>query len=292
YGLASHQLGVLTTLDTRFHIASVTKMFVAMAALILCERGLMTLQEKPAAYVREMMALNEAVTLHQLLSHTSGIQDIYDVPNLRFEMSKLKLEQGDLLSYLVKLPQTFPPGTGWSYSSTGYLLMGYLMQRITGLTFAELMKQYVLAPLSLTNTGLDMPRRINPGRAYGHTSKDGELVNAANDRLSVFENVPGELYSTVHDLKKWCDAMFDCPLVRPETLRLMFTPYGQVSPTLHYGCGLLLCPRLWMTGGCTSGFIGRIRQYPEQKVSAIFLMNADNLELDAVLSAVEPLLIG
>ena len=92
--------------------------------------------------------------------------------------SKLKNEQGDLLSYLVKLPQLFRPGEGWSYSSTGYILMGYLMEKVTGLSFAELMKRYVLTPLSMTNTGLDLPRRINPGRAYGHAVENGQLVNA------------------------------------------------------------------------------------------------------------------
>ena len=168
YGFASRQLNVPNVLATKFHIASVTKMFIALAALMLSEQGRISLHEKPAAYLPELAALDKDITLHHLLSHTSGLQDIYEVPNLRFEMSKLKNEQGNLLSYLIKLPQVFRPGEGWGYSSTGYILMGYLMEKVTGLSFAELMRHYVLAPLSMTNTGLDLPRRINPGRAYGH----------------------------------------------------------------------------------------------------------------------------
>ncbi len=291
YGLASRQLNVPNVLETKFHIASVTKMFIAMAALILYEQGRISLHEKPAAYVPELAALDKDITLHHLLSHTSGLQDIYDVPNLRFEVSKLKIEHKDLLSYLVKQPQVFRPGEGWSYSSTGYILMGYLMEKVTGLSFAELMKRYVLTPLSMTNTGLDLPRRINPGRAYGHTVENGQVVNADNDKLSEFE-APGELYSTVQDLKKWCDAMFDCPLVSPHTLSLMFTPYGQVDPSLQYGYGWFLAPRFRMHGGGTPGFLSRLRQYPEQKVSIILLFNSDHMSPETILSAVEPLIVG
>src|SRR6266567_3072243 len=87
YGLASRQLNVPNALTTKFHIASVTKMFIAMTALILSEQGRIELQEKPATYLPELAVLDKEIKLHHLLSHTSGLQEIYDVPNLRFEMS-------------------------------------------------------------------------------------------------------------------------------------------------------------------------------------------------------------
>jgi CubicO group peptidase (beta-lactamase class C family) len=291
YGFASRQLNVPNVLDSKFHIASMTKMFIAMAALILSEQGLIDLHEKPAAYMPELAALDTEITLHHLLSHTSGMRDIYDVPHLRFEMLKLKIEQGNLLSYLVQQPQLFHPGQGWSYSSTGYILTGYLLETVTGLSFAEVMRHYVLEPLNMTNTGLDLPERINPGRVYGHTEQDGHLVNADNDKLSVFE-APGELYSTVQDLKKWCDAMFNCPVVSPSTLQLMFTPHAQVNAFLHYGYGWFLAPLYRMHGGQTPGFRARIKQYPEQQVSIILLCNSDQTNLEHLLNAIEPVLVG
>jgi CubicO group peptidase (beta-lactamase class C family) len=289
YGFASRQLNVPNALDTKFHIASLTKMFTAMAALILTERGQISLQEKPATYVPELAALDQDITLHHLLSHTSGLADIYNVPHLRFEISKLKREHGDLLPYLVHLPQLFCPGEGWQYSSTGYILLGYLMETVTGLSFSELLQRLVLMPLSLTNTGIDLPRHINPGRAYGHTVEDGQIVNAANDKLSVLEEAPGELYSTVHDVKTWCDALFDCPLVTPHTLQLMFTPYAQVDAVLQYGYGWFLAPHFRMHGGSTPGFLSRLRQYPEQQVSIILLFNSDQISLETIFTAVDPL---
>jgi CubicO group peptidase (beta-lactamase class C family) len=268
-----------------------TKMFIAMAALILSEQGLIDLHEKPAAYMPELAALDTDITLHHLLSHTSGLRDIYDVPHLRFEMLKLKTEQGNLLSYLLQQPQLFHPGQRWSYSSTGYIVTGYLLEAVTGLSFAEVMRRYVLDPLNMTNTGLDLPKRINPGRVYGHTVQEGQLVNAENDRLSVFE-APGELYSTVLDLEKWCAAMFDCPLVSPSTLQLMFTPHAQVDADLHYGYGWFLAPRYRMHGGMTPGFLSRIRQYPEQGLSVILLCNSDQTSLETILNGIEPVIVG
>lgn len=295
YGFASRQLNVPNVVETKFHIASVTKMFIAMAALVLYEHGQISLQEKPSRYLPALAVLDQNITLHHLLSHTSGLQDIYGVPNLRFEMQKRKNEGGDLLSYLVKLPQLFQAGSGWSYSSTGFILMGYLLEQVTGLSFDALMKRYVLTPLGMTNTGLDLPRRMNVGRATGYTVENGEVVHADNDRLSIFEEAPGELYSTVQDLGKWCDALFACPLVSPQTLQLMFTPHGQGTAwasSWQYGYGCFLGSRFRMHGGTTQGFRSLIQQYPAQNVSIIVLLNSDHMEAHTIISAVEPLLLN
>jgi CubicO group peptidase (beta-lactamase class C family) len=102
-----------------------------------------------------------AVQLFQVMLFLIHLQDIYDVPNLRFEMQHLKNQGGNLLSSLVTLPQLFQAGGGWSYSSTGFILMGYLLEHVTGLSFDAVMQRSILAPLGMTNTGLDRPRR-NP----------------------------------------------------------------------------------------------------------------------------------
>jgi CubicO group peptidase (beta-lactamase class C family) len=291
YGRASRQLDVPNSIDTKFHIASVTKMFIAMAALVLHEEGHLDFQEKPATYMPELAALGEEITLHHLLSHTSGLRDVYDVPHLRFEMSKLKYEHGDALTYLTGLPRLFAAGERWSYSSTGYILMGYLMERVTGMPYAELLRHLVFGPLAMTETGVDDPRRINAGRAYGHTVYDGQMVNAANDRLSGVDT-PGELYSTAHDLKRWCDALFDHPLVSPETLRLAFTPHGRVNPDLDYGYGWFLASRFRMHGGQTPGFLAHVRQYPEQKASVIVLLNSDHVGAEVIARVIDPYMAG
>ncbi len=159
--------------------------------------------------------------------------------------------------------------------------MGYLLERVTGLSFDALMKRYVLTPLGMTSTGLDLPRRINVGRASGHTIENGEVVHADNDRLSIFEEAPGELYSTVRDLNKWCNALFACPLVTAQALQLMFTPHGQGTvwaSSWQYGYGCFLGSGFRMHRGKTQGFRSLIQQYPAQKISVIVLLNSDHLE--------------
>src|SRR5690348_5659819 len=132
YGFASRQIGVPNTVATKFHIASVTKMFIAMATLILAEQGRLALHERPGTYAPELSALDKEITLHHLLSHTSGLPEIYNLPNLRFAMQRLKAEQGNLLAYLVGLPLLFRPGEGWSYSSSGFILLAHVMETVTG----------------------------------------------------------------------------------------------------------------------------------------------------------------
>jgi len=284
YGFASRQLNVRNTVETRFHIASVTKMFIAMAALTLVEEGRVLLDERPATYLPALSSLDARVTLHHLLSHTSGVADVYDdVPNAAFEALKAKNEGRDLLTYLASQPQVFEPGDRWSYSSTGYLLVGYVLEQVTGTTFETLLRDRVLAPLAMTNTGVDRLRRINRGRAYGHTFADGHFVNADNDALSPFDDGPGELYSTIGDLKLWCDALLSNPPVSASTLELMFTAHARIDADRSYGYGWFLEPPSRTHGGHTPGFFSRITQLPEQHLSLILLMNASHVGPDPII---------
>ncbi len=115
YGKASIQLDVPNTLETKFHIASETKMFIAAAALKLEEKGLLNLYDAPETYIKELKKLHPKITLYHLLNHTSGLYDIYAVPNLRYEMYKLQTEEGDFLACFAGQEQLFEPGQKWSY---------------------------------------------------------------------------------------------------------------------------------------------------------------------------------
>lgn len=279
YGKASIQLEVPNTMDTKFHIASVTKMFIAAAALLLQEQGLLRLEERPGHYIPKLQMLHPDITLHHLLSHTSGLHDIYAVSNLRLEMSRLIVENGDFLSYLANQQQLFQPGERWQYSSTGFILMGYLMQTVTGLSFGDLLDRLFFKPLRMMNTGLDNPRKINKGRAYGHTIENGELVNADNDRLSAID-APGELYSTTRDLNVWCEALMEGKLLSPDAMDAMFTGYATVDfdPSLKYGYGWFLGDHFRLIGGGTPGFRSEVWQFPERKVNVVMLWNYEKID--------------
>jgi CubicO group peptidase (beta-lactamase class C family) len=254
------------------------------------EDGRIALEDRPATHVPALSSLDERITLHHLLSHTSGLGDVYEVPNKHFEARKAKNDGMDLLGYLATQPQTFGPGERWAYSSTGYLMIAYVLEQVTGTTFETLLRDLVLTPLAMIDTGVDRPRRVNPGRAYGHTIIDGQFANAGNDALSPFDEGPGELYSTVGDLKLWCDAMFACPLVSADTLALMFTPHAGIDAERSYGYGWFLAPPMRFHGGGTPGFLSRITQYPEQELSLVLLVNANHIDPDPILEQMASLL--
>src|ERR1700722_17066530 len=135
YGRASVQLGVDNRPDTRFHIASMTKMVIAAAVVRLAGEGVLSLQAHPSTYVPALAALDRRVTLHHLLSHTSGLADVYDQPDLRLDMLRLVARKGRLLDYLIALPQIFAPDERWAYSTTGFLLLAYVVEEVSGSPF-------------------------------------------------------------------------------------------------------------------------------------------------------------
>jgi len=280
FGEASIQLGVPNKIETKYHIASVTKMFIAAAALKLYGKGQINLDYHPSTYLSGLDDLHRKITLHHLLSHTSGLFDIYDVPNLRHEVSKLLHENGNFLRYLGRQEQLFTPGEKWKYSSTGFLLISYILEEVTGKPFEKVLKEMFFEPLGMEDTGQDNPRLIHVNRAYGHTIVNGEYRNAENDKLADLVQAPGELYSTVRDLNKWCNAILSGKVLDEELSNKMFTPYATVDfdPGLKYGYGWFLRGDLRLIGGGTPGFRSEIFQYPDHKINVIMLWNNEKIQ--------------
>ena len=296
YGRASVQLGVDNQPSTRFHIASTTKMFISAAVVRLVIEGRLSLQSHPSAYVPAMLAIDPRITLHHLLSHTSGLADIYEVPGLRFDMVGLAMRKGRLLDYLIDLPQIFAPGEKWGYSSTGFLLLAYLVQQVTGSPFDAVIGDMFLRPLSMPDTGPDDPYRINPGRASGQIGHHGEWRNAGNDRLAEID-APREFYSTVADLDRWGSAVLNGDVLNPAGLELTFTPYAQIGPfgdldpSLRYGYGWFLGDRFRWIGGMTAGFKAAMWQYPDQRLNVIMLWNNERVDSQRLFGTLRPILL-
>jgi CubicO group peptidase (beta-lactamase class C family) len=144
----------------------------------------------------------------------------------------------------------------------------------------------------MTSPGLDDPRKINVRRAYGHTMENGEYRNADNDKLAGID-APGELYSTVRDLRAWCNALLNGALLSEEAERLMFTAYAAVDfdPPLSYGYGWFLGSDFRLSGGGTPGFRSEIWQYPDRKTNIIMLRNFEKVDSHKLLRTIKPLLI-
>ncbi|HLI64951.1 MAG TPA: serine hydrolase domain-containing protein [Caulobacteraceae bacterium] len=295
YGQASVQLGVPNTLATRFHIASATKMFISAAIMRLVDDGHLALGQHPGDLAPELASLDRRTTLHHLLSHTAGVADIYDAPDLRVEMAKLSASSGRLLDYLAASPSAFPPGERWRYSSSGYLMLAYVAERAAGAPFADLLRSLVLDPLGLNDTGPDNPFLVNPGRASGHVGRDGVWRNAPNDRLAEIEG-PRELYSTVADLDRWGAAILAGTALSAAAAALTFTPHAAVDQDsgfgtgLSYGYGWFLGPDYRFIGGMTEGFRATMWQFPAEELNVVMLWNNEPIDSGRLLRALRPLL--
>ncbi len=297
YGRASVQLAVDNQPSTRFHIASMTKAFISAAVVRLVIDGTLALQSHPSAYVPASSAIDPRITLHHLLSHTSGLADIYEVPRLRVDMADLAVRNGRLLDYLVELPQMFVPGEKWGYSSTGFLLLAHVVEEVLGSPFDAVIRDMFLRPLGMHDTGPDDPYRVNPGRASGQIGRDGEWRNAGNDRLAEID-APRELYSTVADLDRWGSAILNGDVLSPAGLELTFTPhaevgaFGDLDPSLRYGYGWFLGDGFRWIGGMTAGFRAAMWQYPDQHLNAVMLWNNEHVDSQRLFATLRPILLG
>jgi CubicO group peptidase (beta-lactamase class C family) len=296
FGYASVQLSVINQPSTRFHIASMTKMFIAAAVVRLALDGTVSLEAHPSTYIPALSAIDRRITLHHLLSHTSGLADIYSSPNLRLDMVELAMRGASLLDYLIALPQLFSPGTKWSYSTTGFLLLAYLLEKVTGSPFGKLIGEMFLIPLEMHDTGPDDPFRVTPGRAFGHIAKDGAWFNAPNDRLAEID-APREFYSTVADLDRWGIALLDGEVLSEPARELTFSPHAGVGlgsdfdPSLSYGYGWFLGDRFRFIGGMTEGFRSVMWQYPDESLNVIMLWNNERIDPQRLFRKLRPILL-
>jgi CubicO group peptidase (beta-lactamase class C family) len=296
YGAASVQLSVPNTLENRFHIASMTKMFIAAAAVRLSQEGRLSLQDHPSVYVPELAKLDPGVTLHRLLCHMAGLADVYDLANLRGEISALVLRKGRLLDYLAALPSLHRPGQCWRYSSTGFLFLAYVLERVADAPFAQVMTDLFFSPLGLASTGADNPSLMNPGRATGQIATSTGWRNALNDGLAEIEG-PREFYSTVGDLDRWATALQRGEILSQAGMALSFTPYATVGPgfdfdaTLRYGYGWFLGDRFRWIGGMTDGFRSAMWQYPQEQLNVTMLWNNERTDSHGLFALLRPILL-
>lgn len=295
YGQASVQLGVANTPATRFHIASVTKMFISATMVRMAGEGRLSLDAHPSAYLPAAAALDPRITLHQLLTHTAGLADIYDAPGLRAEMARLADQGGRLVDYLVALPPAFEPGARWRYSSSGYLLLAEVAAAAAGTPFDALLGELFLGRLGLADTGPDDPMRVNPGRALGHARQGGEWRHAPNDALAGADG-PRELYSTAADLDRWASALLEGRVLDDAGLAATFARHAHVGPgsdfdpSLDYGYGWFLGPDHRWIGGMTGGFRAALWQFPAARFNVVMLWNSEAVNSARLFARLRPLL--
>jgi len=223
-GQADLEAGVSNTPSTKFLIGSVTKTFTAAAVMKLVEEGKIRLDEPAGGYFpRFLEELLSGVTIHHLLSHTSGLPEIGSDPALSGNMS-LRKSPRELLEFLRGRSRLFPPGSRAAYSNSGYLLLGLIIEKITGRPYMDYLTEHVLSPLGMTHTGYTAEYHRLPGFARGYREGPGGTLAPAPYIHPSLGYAAGGLYSTVEDMLLWHKGLERPDFLGRNTVERMFTP--------------------------------------------------------------------
>jgi len=281
YGLGDEEWSAPNTIHTKFRIASLAKQFTATCILLLQERGRLNVRDPISRYLPPLPPAWQAITIHQLLTHTSGIPNYTSSP----EFAKLK-RTGATPQQMVALvqdkPLDFKPGTNWSYSNTGYILLGMIVEKVSGQSYADFLKHNIFEPLGMRDSGYDRSVDILKERASGYNIIDSHLVNADFIDMSIPFSAGG-IYSTVEDMYRWNEALAASgKLPSPDSLKQMFTEYPEaVHEGQHYGYGVVISrlkfgKLLYYHGGGVDGFSSSIQRYPVERVCIVILSNLES----------------
>lgn len=272
YGLANAEWNIANTPETKFRLGSITKQFTAALVLQLVEQGKVKLDDPIGKYYAEAPAPWEKVTIHYLLSHQSGIPSYTDAPGFFQKEASIARTPAEIIRLTQDKPLEFEPGTKFKYDNSGYILLGYVIEKVTGRSYEEQLRRAILEPLGMKDTGYDHYETVLPRRAEGYRYTDGKLRRAPFLDMSL-PYAAGSLYSTVDDLLKWDRALEGTAVLSAASKEKMWTPNRS-----NYGYGWVITKR-WDErsvehGGGINGFNTAFVRLPEKGLAAIVLSNA------------------
>ena len=233
FGYANMEWKIPNDVDTKFRLGSITKQFTSTVILQLVEQGKIKLDGKITDYLPDYRKdTGDRVTIHQLLNHTSGIPSYTGQPGFFQNVSRNPFTVSDFVKKYASGDLEFEPGTKFKYNNSGYFLLGAIIEKVTGKTYADVVRENIFAPLGMNNSGYDTYSPLIAKRAEGYTKTAAGYVNAAYLDMSI-PYAAGSLYSTVEDLYLWDQALFGDKILTAKSKELMF------KPTLdNYGYGL------------------------------------------------------
>lgn len=277
-GFANAEWEVRNTVDTKFRAASIAKQFTAAAVLLLQQEGKLSVQDPIGTFVDDLPDEWKAATVHQLLTHTSGIPAYTGGPIRRFD--RMGATPRELLGIVKGKPLLFPHGTKLAYNNTGYVLLGMLIEKLSGTAYPEFVHRRLFAPLEMKDSGFDETRRLLPLRASGYNLAGDVLENAEQVDATVAWSAGG-FYSTVRDLVAWAAAIRSGKILNPSSTEQMFRVYPEtLFQGMHYGYGIVIAERfgkrLYYHGGGISGFSSVLQIYPDDNLIIAVMSNLDS----------------
>jgi CubicO group peptidase (beta-lactamase class C family) len=275
YGLANIELDVPTRPETVFEIGSVTKQFTAAGILLLAQEGKLSVDDRISNYLKDLPEAWTNVTIRHLLTHTSGIKSYTGLDGFQIWRH---LTQDQFIKAIGKEPMEFQPGSSWKYCNTGFNLLGYIIENVSGKNYWDFMSQRISQPLGMHATTNRLLSLIIPNRAAGYEQTNHVWINRDSDLTEVF--AAGAIASTVGDLAKWNASLEGERILNAASKEQMWTPAKLTNAkATKYGFGWYVDAveghRNVGHGGSTSGFSASIQRFPDDKLAVIILTNTD-----------------
>ncbi|HSN49536.1 MAG TPA: serine hydrolase [Flavobacterium sp.] len=280
FGLANREWGIPNTTDTKFMIGSISKPMTATLILILVQKGLVNLDRTISDYLPEFANKPAAkVTIRQLLNHTSGIPNYDIIKDFFPRISRQSFSREDYIKVYQDSALAFIPGSRYLYSSWGYFTLGYIIEKVTGKSYEQAMKDEIFNKINMQNSGSYLHTQIVSKRASGYDYGFGNYVSADfRDQSNTMGT--GDIYSTVEDLFKFHMALAGNSLLNNELKKEMFTPgirparygYGWFNQNFKYTATDSVTVNYHL--GSTEGFIAFFIRIPETKSMAVILCNS------------------
>lgn len=296
FGSADLELNVTLNPDMVFNLASITKQFTAVAILQLVEQGKISLQDSLQKFIPDFPSKGHIITIENLLTHTSGIKDYMQIDYPNSYMERLDYRPKQLIDSFKNFALEFEPGTKFSYSNSGYYLLGYIIEKITGKRYQSYVQDNLLTPLGLIHTYFDSAGIVIPNRVNGY-QKDDTVFKNADYWSPTIEYAAGGLISNVDDLFKWHNGLYSYRILKKENLQKAFTSFQLKDGTsTDYGYGWFLktsngIKSIEHAGGIP-GFITNEIYFPAEDIFIAILCNCGAAPVDELSVNISGIVIG
>lgn len=274
YGYSDSRKKIKNTTGSKYQIYSITKSITATLILKLVAENKLSLTDKLSKYYPSF-PMGDSITIENLLTHTSGIY------NYNNDFSMPVNSEKSILQFLQTQPLDFRPGTGWNYSNTGYFLLGFIIQKVTGLPYETAVKKFVFKPLEMVNSGFNYKMLADNKKTTGYTILYNDTSNVAPvyDKNELFS--AGGIYSTTGDLYRFHLAMQTNKIINKDLTSRAYTPFRN-----NYGYGWFIDSvsgkRIISHAGGASGFRSNLIRIPEENLCIILLCNSENSDVTTI----------
>lgn len=285
YGKSDFEQSITNTQDTTFPIGSMSKQFTAMAIMQLVEKGLINVDDVISKYVPDFPN-GDIITIEELLTHSSGIVNCTNLPEFwSMDIDSFK-DINNVINLFKNKSLEFKPGSKFSYSNSGYILLGYIIEKVSGRNYIDYLEKNIFGPLDMKNTGLSYD---GIKKMYTSTGYSGYLdVFPISDMITLNGAYgAGNLCSTTEDLYKWDRALYTDKLVKQSTLKDIFSNHIEMTSSgIYYGYGWMLSKGSYgeeiYHGGNTLGFTSNIARYPDKDLTIIILTNVGYYNINSL----------